>query len=219
VAATTDLLTYIVSELSERGFDVTKTALVKLLYLADLEALRLGVGRLSSVRWIFFKYGPYSFEIEDALRQISGREIDEMAGISSLGKVYYRYRSSGHDVEWKLTPEERGIVNRVIDRWGGESLARILSYVYFETEPMAEADWGRPLSFNSVERRADRISFRDYLASRMDPQEVRRLAELKERFWAKESEPKKDLVRPEPEPRYDETFLEGIGLADSEEPH
>ena len=217
MADTADILKYIVGELSERGFDTTKTALVKLLYLADVEAVRRGFERLSPVRWIYYKYGPYAFEVEETLRKIVGREVDETVRLSSLGKAYYLYRTLRYEIESRLSPEERAIVNQVLDRWGGESLARILNYVYFDTEPMAEAEWGEPLNLNVVERRTERVSLRHYLAARMDPEEVRRLADLKERFWTKAGAGRRDLVRPQPEPRYDETFLDGIELADQEE--
>lgn len=61
---------------------------MKLLFLSDVEALRRWFPRLSSLQWILYKYGPYAFEIEDVLRQIAGRDIDELAGISALGRAY-----------------------------------------------------------------------------------------------------------------------------------
>jgi hypothetical protein len=214
MASTTDLLKYVIAELSERGFDVTKTALVKLLYLADVEAVRRGRPRVSSLQWICFKYGPYAFEIEDTLRQISGKDIDELAGLSTLGRAYRVYRSPDHEETPRVSPEERAIINVVLDRWGGEDLNKILNYVYFETEPMLEAKWRQPLNFDSVRPRKHPVSLADYLAQRADPADVQRLSELKREFWARARARDRELVEPIPSPRYDDVFLAGIRATD-----
>ncbi len=211
---TNELLKYVIAELSERGYDTTKTALVKFLYLADVEALRMGEPRISNLKWVYYKYGPYAFEIEEALRQVAGRDIDELAKLSTLGRPYYLYRSGGHQEEPRIPPEQRGIVNSVLDRWGAESLDRILNYVYFETEPMQDAQWGQPLNLDLVQRRERPMNLADFLASRVTPQDAEQLAQLKREFWSKALARQKEHVEPSPRPRYDDVLLTGLKATD-----
>lgn len=214
MAPTGDLIKYMLVELYDRSFEVTKTALVKLLYLADVEAVRQGSPRVSEIEWISYKYGPYAFGIDDALKRLSGREIDELTGVSALGKTYYLYRLKDYEELPGVGPEQRAIVNRVLDRWGGESLENILNYVYFETEPMLEAEWAEPLDFATIRKREPSISLAEYLARRLSAAETERLVQLKQAFRAKARASKASSIEPLPRPRYDEVFLEGMRVAD-----
>jgi hypothetical protein len=212
---TTDLITYIVGELRDRGLNDTKTALVKFLYLADVEAARMGMPRVSSLSWVLYRYGPYAFEIDDAIRQIEGREIDELTGISALGRTYKQYRPTGTEPTiHRVPPEDRGILLRVLDRWAGESLNTLLNYVYFETEPMLEAEWKKPLDFSLIQPRQERTSFADYVARRLSSDEMRQVEEIKAKLRRRSADRKQASVEPLPPPRYDEVFQEGIRISE-----
>lgn len=210
MVSTTELLRYIIGELSERRLDVTKTALVKLLYLADVEAVRHRRPRISTLNWISYRYGPYAFEIQDALREVAGKDIDELARISALGRAYSLYRGPAREETPGVGPEERGIINKVLERWAGEELNRILNYVYFETEPMLDAEWEKPLNFDLIRPWEIPVSLADYLASRVDRPQAERLAQLKKEFLAKARTGEADLVEPSAKPRYDEIFVQGL---------
>lgn len=217
MAKTLDLIRYLVGELSDRGFDVTKTGLVKLLYLSDVEAVRRGRPRVSSIEWVLYKYGPYAFEIEDALRQLAGREIDELAGISALGKAYKVYRATSPEDSVVIDPEEKAVVGSVLDRWGGESLEEILDYVYFETEPMLTAEWLKPLDFGLIRKREPLVSLADLLVQRGEKETAEKLADLKARFWARTHAQAQAAVVPTPAPRFDKVFLDGLRVVDTPE--
>jgi hypothetical protein len=214
---TAELFTYIVGELRERGLNATKTALVKLLYLADVEAARMGLPRITSLEWILYRYGPYAFEIDEAIREIEGRNIEELTGISALGKTYKRYRPTEAEPALQISPEDRGILLRVLDRWAGESLDAILDYVYFETEPMRDAEWLKPLNFDSVKRRHPPVRLADWLASKASREDVQRLGELKRTFWEKARASASQAVDPSPPPRFDNVYEEGIKASDEPE--
>src|SRR5437588_1424975 len=100
-----DIVQYIIDELSERGLPPLKTALVKFMYLADVESLREGLPRITDVDWILYKYGPYSFDLDRAIEHVVGRSVDEMTLVSLSGKLYKTYSSAGHEREFKLPPQ------------------------------------------------------------------------------------------------------------------
>jgi hypothetical protein len=210
--------------LTDRGLEVNRTALVKLIYLADVEALRLGLPRISDLEWIFYKYGPYAFEFDRALQELVGADTDEFAGVSGVGRSFYAYRRSPYPQDADAPVEAKAVINRTLDRWGGESLNRLLNYVYFETEPMQEAEWGKPLNLGTVQRRhgvVASVEDRARLAFMGDgmPLVTLRVADLqrlKEEFRSRVSTRSADSVRPSPSPRYDEVFFEGLRAADED---
>ncbi len=214
MATTAEIVQYMINELAERGVRPLKTALVKFVYLADVEAIREGLPRLTNVEWIFYKYGPYSAELDNAIRQIAGRSIDELSGVSAAGKPYLTYHGPGHAEEFKLSPQQRGIINIVLNRWAGETLPSILNYAYFETEPMQDAKWGQPLDFGFIHRREVVQTLADYLSGRVDAGKIAQLSRLKKEFWARARSEETRLVEPSPRPRYDEVLAQGLRVTD-----
>lgn len=217
MADTAELLKYLIAETEDRGLSLVKTALVKLLYLADVEAVRRGLPRLSSVHWISYKYGPYAFEIEDALRQIIGTEIDETERISAAGRKYKTYRVEELS-QSKLSPEDKALLNLAIDRWAGESLAQLLNYVYFETEPMlAASEWMQALDFSVIPRREEYIDLRELIVRKGGKEVIERLRRLKQQFWQEQETGRSRRVKPNPPPRYDEVFRQALKIIDEED--
>ena len=56
------LIVHVADFVHEEGGDLTKTKLVKLLYLIDLIFYRRFRSTLTQVRWFYHLYGPYSYE-------------------------------------------------------------------------------------------------------------------------------------------------------------
>lgn len=214
MATTAEIVQYVINELTERRIRPLKTALVKFVYLADVEAVREGLPRLTIVKWIFYKYGPYSVELDSAIKQIAGRSVDELSGVSAAGKSFLVYQGPGHGEEFNLAPQQRGIINIVLDRWGGETLSSILNYVYFETEPMQDAAWGQPLDFGLVHPRGEVQTLADYLSGRIDPGKAEQLNRLKREFWTRVRSDETRLVEPLPRPRHDEVLAQGLRISD-----
>ena len=149
------LIAYIVDQVGDRGGAVGRTALMKLVYLADIEHYRRYGKQATNLEWRFHHYGPYSAELDKEVRAL-GLDIDE----SVFNKTYggrtlsgYRYRRVG---DWKEVAmafnsnygaSAQRCVDRVVQRWGLDPLPTILDYVYFETEPMQDAKRGETLDF------------------------------------------------------------------------
>ena len=65
-----DLVSYVVQRVQEREGELSKTKLVKLLYLIDVEHYRRFRKTLTDLTWYFYHYGPYAFELESVLRNM-----------------------------------------------------------------------------------------------------------------------------------------------------
>lgn len=94
------------------------------------------------------------------------------------------------------------------------SLVRLLNYVYFETEPMLEAQWRQPLDFSLVRPRSQPVSLAGLLSSRSIPERVRELTLAKKAFWDRAPERRARRIPPSPQARYDDVLLDGLRLAD-----
>ena len=146
------LIGYIVDQVRDQGGSVSKTALVKLVYLIDLEHYRRYGERVTDVNWIFHHYGPYERELD---RAISSNPYVVMDG-DRRGYSFRTTEGDWRNIHRRFNDEfNRATVltaNKVIEQWGMQPLNVILDYVYFETEPMQNVERGDSLDFSSVAR-------------------------------------------------------------------
>jgi len=156
------LILYVVDQLNQMGRAPSTIQLVKYLYLIDLEYARIYRRTLSGYGWIYYKYGPYAFEIADTARRVGFYLVEEEFETGEKRGRYYRV-----DQEARFPNELGSIVKDITDRvlhiWGLASTAEILDHVYFETEPMEDAIYGELLDFSKAKRPIGlfEITFRD----------------------------------------------------------
>jgi uncharacterized phage-associated protein len=126
---------------------LTRTKLVKLIYLCDLDAVENFNRPLTSVQWKSYYYGPYSSDVVEAADALDGRVIVERVGSQVNGQPFYWYEPvSGRVPQTRLTQPERDVVDRVLDRFAPLPLSRLLDHVY-DTEPFKNVDkLGDPIS-------------------------------------------------------------------------
>jgi hypothetical protein len=146
------LIPAIVSYVNEHGSYVSKTKLLKLLYLFDIEWYRDHGETFTGFEWLFFHLGPWSREYNALLEQLT----------ANLAVNVRRTADAGFDTEFFSTPEpvdfsrlfesyaDEKAFRIAVSTWGQKSTAEILDYVYFWTEPMKDAERYKPLSFASV---------------------------------------------------------------------
>ena len=138
---------YILQRVQDLGFEIGKTKLIKLLYLLDVEYFRSNKKTDTELNWIFYKYGPYAFEIEEFLESIGVTE--EQIPLKG-GRVLLRLGIDSQE-ELEIGLEKRVILDSLIEEWGDASLNELLDYVYFDTEPMMDVQTrGEALNFNSI---------------------------------------------------------------------
>ncbi|UCH00855.1 MAG: SocA family protein [Deltaproteobacteria bacterium] len=144
------LKTIIFSIVKRLPHNITRTKLVKLLYLIDLYYARVKSRSLTGLTYRSYYFGPYSGEIINAINQLKGYEIEEYSNTSLDGREYYLYRP-GMNPRWEVPPaleyEEERVIDQVVSEHGNKSLDEILRYVY-NTEPYKNCKKGRPIVLN-----------------------------------------------------------------------
>ena len=153
----------------------TKTKLLKLLYLLDIESFREKHETLTGFDWIFYKYGPWTPKYDEILLQLadagkirlseSGRGDFETTFINvtnpvPLSKVFP-----------KATDELKA--RRILEAWAERPTGELLDYVYFHTVPMRDAQRGRPLDFEAILREEPPVDYRR-AASDGSPDELKK---------------------------------------------
>jgi hypothetical protein len=150
---TEDVLLAVLSELHNIGVTPSKTKLLKLLYLVDLETMR-GAGRTATGwDWVFLHFGPWAPAYDAELERLTNRDFLALKGIGAderativISQHRERDAASLDDVV------VQNAIGRVITRWGSADLPDILNFVYFDTEPMHEAERHERLDFSKVPR-------------------------------------------------------------------
>ena len=214
------LIAYIVDQVGDQGGAIGRTALMKLVYLADIEHYRRYGKQATNLEWQFHHYGPYSVELDREVRSL-GLDIDEAVFNKTQGgraMSGYRYRRDG---DWQEVARAfnssydataKRCVDRVVQQWGLDPLPTILDYVYFETEPMQDARRGERLDFSKVqlESPSRTITAKAWLSEEVASEMRQRLRERKETAGKKE-------VRKATEPLYDEVYEEACRVMAEDE--
>lgn len=132
----------------EYGKGVPKTKLLKLVYLVELFYKRRYGERLTDAKWVYYLYGPYLHEYNELLDdvQIEGKEFgfaeDKEATMYTVKSVY---KNEGVHGDLKF------LIKKIIHEYGKMELRDLLEYVYFETEPMINAEnRGEVLDFGNT---------------------------------------------------------------------
>jgi hypothetical protein len=164
MATLQDLIKHIVAEVIDAGGTLGTTRLVKLLYVIDVEYYRRHRKLLTGLDWIFYHYGPYSLEIPEIIRSLDLDIPQDDVSIGD-GRIMHQFKPGFRqkvDISELMPASDLMLVEKVIDRWAIEDLNKLLSYVYFDTEPMQSAKLGEPLDFSKIPKLKIRPSFREY---------------------------------------------------------
>ncbi len=199
------LISHTVVRLDEMQASFGKTKLIKLLYLIDVENYRRRRKVLSGLDWYFHHYGPYAFEIEDALDDLA-LEISQESFKTKYGRnavVFRPHRELRPMLAEYVSKPELNLVNKVIVEWGDVEFNPLLNHVYFYTEPMQNAKRGDRLDFSTIQRR--RVS-RSAPDNKMSPRS--RLDEYRTRFKAAMKEHVQRRLHPTP--RFDKVYSDAL---------
>ncbi len=127
------------------------TKLMKLLYLADLEAASLGARPITGIRYVFGSHGPFSPVIYTTVAEL---EQGQLAGEREEGAEFQVLQCTEEQpiAELPLTEGERWVLDRIIQRFGSLTWKQLKPVIY-GTKPMLEAQHrgrGSAISFDSV---------------------------------------------------------------------
>jgi uncharacterized phage-associated protein len=117
---------------------ITKTQLIKFLYLADLYSVKWTGKQLTELDWCYYQFGPWNEDIETALKQMNGKEIIQE---SQGHTVFIKLGADATKVEdLQLPLSLRLILDNIRREWAGagqDKFKELLEYVY-STAPMLE---------------------------------------------------------------------------------
>jgi len=205
----------IVANIAKSGGYVTKTKLLKLLYLFDIEYYRAHHETFTGFNWIYYELGPWTQEYYNLLDQVERDEalIAYPSAKPDYDTKFYKAREFVDIFGLLDNHSDEGLLRTVLNAWGNKTTAEILEYVYFETEPMLSGQRYQPLDFSLVSPEVPvKYSIRP---SEKTPEQIRKLkAEFKNRRAAT---PKEDERKLTTQPKYDQAFFDL--LADLEKDH
>ncbi len=192
----------------------TKTKLLKLLYLFDVEYYRQHRRTFTGFEWKFFHLGPWAAAYDPALSGLvaHGILLEQRSSSSEYDTAFYK---PGERVETRravTTVKDESILLEVLKRWGALTTGEILNYVYFQTEPMEAGIRNQPLDFSLISTERPAVYSRS--SSCKSPAGIRK---LRAQFERRQAEKKAEGQRPFTftPPKYDEEYFEAMAKLQS----
>jgi hypothetical protein len=196
--------------------------LLKYVYIADLAyAERNGGKTYTGVKWQFYKFGPWAFEVH-------GR-IEPACLFIDAEKRTFAYNGDEEGTRWKTSSRLRdslendlsitvtSAVKKAVHEYGPDT-SRLLNYVY-QTRPMLNAAPNELLDFSSVvlPLLPEKEPGKEAMSIKAQKRRAAELNEARTRIQQKLAEKKataskKHFIR---KPRYDEVYLAGQEWLDS----
>jgi hypothetical protein len=204
-----NLIGAICTRIKEKEGYLTKTKLIKLLYLIDIENYKKFGTTFTGYSWIFYEFGPWAFEYNDTFQQM---EMDPDLRIDR-GEAFLiscRERKSLESVFDNIDLELRA--RRIIDRWAAEPLGELLNYVYFHTVPMEGAERHKRLDFEKLKSVEPIPKFRLIPGTESNKGKAKLLKRIQDRIASK---PK--ALRHFTPPKFDEKYFEAVEVMDKED--
>lgn len=204
-----NLIPAIVTWIADHDSFVTKSKLLKLLYLFDVEYYRQHRRTFTGFGWKFFHLGPWAAEYDPALSELLAHGIlcEQHSDSTESDAAFYK---PGERVESRcafVNVKDECILLGVLKRWGACATGEILNYVYFQTEPMLAGIRNQPLDFGLIPTERPAVYSRS--SSGKSPADIRTLRARFERQQAEKNalDQRPFAVTP---PNYDEAYFEAM---------
>lgn len=137
-----EIILYLMEKLNG---EITKTRLVKLMYLIDFFAKQELGRKISSIIYNYYYYGPYSDEIVKDIEELKSEGvIVETLGETNKGNTYHLYtlHSISRTYSNFVDMDERKIADKVILQFGTIDFNKLIEYVY-NTGPIRDNKQGQ----------------------------------------------------------------------------
>jgi hypothetical protein len=121
-----DLVSAIVTWIAEHDSYATKTKLLKLLYLFDIEYYREHRCTFTGFGWKFFHLGPWAAEYDPTLKGLSARGVlsEQRSNSAEYDTAFYK---PGERMETRrafVNVRDESILLEVLKRWGTRTTAK-----------------------------------------------------------------------------------------------
>ncbi len=151
-----DTITYL---LERSRLPLTRTALVKLLYFADLRSYEQTGRPVTGIGWIWHNFGPFSSDIYDVLGDLeSADEVTTEVRRNYHGSPEYRIHLGPAAGYYQVLNEsEQATIDGVVAEFSGINAQRLAELSYY-TAPMRDPGLhrGAPLNFSAYRNPATR---------------------------------------------------------------
>ena len=146
----------VITAVARAGEAVTKTKLLKLLYLFDLEYFRSHRETFTGFTWKYYHLGPWAREYDGVLQDLADRGLITCSASNDPDfDTCFLECTQPVDLSGPLENcEAESPLRMVLNTWAGRSTRDILDYVYFHTEPMQHSERGDALDFSTVPEQA-----------------------------------------------------------------
>jgi hypothetical protein len=210
----TDLIAAVATAVREFGGAPTKTKILKLLYLLDIESYRKAGVTLTGFDWKFYRYGPWATSYDAVLQaaaqankiSINSPDADESATfVNPTQKVLLA-------AVFPSVVQEL-MAKRIIETWASRPTVELLDYVYFHTPPMRDAVRNEPLDFSTITRE-EKLPHYTGIKSQLDEKQKQR--KRKELLRRLNSATKSPIAPLDPPPRYDADYWSALAKLDSD---
>jgi hypothetical protein len=203
-----NLTSAIVTWIDEHGSYVTKTKLLKLLYLFDVEYYRAHRHPFTDFSWKFFHLGPWAAEYDPMLQGLlaCGMLHEQRSQRSEYDTFFYKPGERVEACQALAEVKDEYILRGILKDWGTRTTGEILDYVYFRTEPMEAAIRNQPLDFSLISN--DRPQVYSRSSSGKAPTEIRKLRAQFEARRSKKMEQQQQFQFTRP--RYDDEFFSAM---------
>jgi len=207
------LIPAIASYVKDKESNLSKTKLLKLLYLFDVAFYRLHRQTLTGLQWKFFHLGPWTNEIDPLLDELirSGELVEKPYSTQEYDSCNYEPAEETDIGSLFTSVRDEGVLKRVLSTWADRSVGEILDYVYFHTEPMEHGIRNAPLDFGLISNQPTERYERS--SSGTSPKEAERLRKaIQARLGSlqKEQTSKFEFTPP----RYDEEYFRALSKLD-----
>lgn len=202
------LITAVVTWVVGEGSYVTKTKLLKLLYLFDIEYYRVHRQTFTAFGWKFFHLGPWAAEFDPTLDELVTRgALLQQRSNNEFETAFYRSVERIDPREPFSNVTDEYILRGVLKMWGTRSTGEILDYVYFQTAPMEAGIRNAPLDFSVIQ--PERPTAYTRSSSGKTKAEIQK---LRTKFEAEHSQRKANQTQPFAftPPKYDEEYLNAM---------
>lgn len=225
IAKVDTLLQYILAVASENDWgerELGPIHLIKYLYLADLDYASRHQGETyTGIKWQFFRFGPWSKELNDYMEpSLTAMGANKRTIHSHKFPDFERWSLSDNslvrELERQIEVQVALAIKDAVHNYGPYTES-ILHDVY-KTKPMLYAAPGEYLDFSKAliepSSSNDEMSKNETeLSVKQKKKRKTKLDSLKEEFQARLTEKKKQRERQksvQPSPRYDTVFFEGV---------
>lgn len=203
-----DLLPAIVSRVIERGSFVSKTKLLKLLYLFDIEWYRTHRETYTGFQWIFHLLGPWTQEYDPMLETFFANEfLEKQKSRDSYGTEFITTREQVYLHRLFDSRSDERILEDVLRTWAKVPTPEILDHVYFRTEPMEKAKRGERLDFSLVNEQPPALYSRTHSGKSNEQLQALR-QKIAEQLQESQKQYREAVIFTPP--NYDEEFFEAM---------